>query len=93
MYLQNSYNLVNKRYKSYNVGSKIEQANAARLHGDKYFFYNCSFLGYQDTLYDHWGRHYFKDCYIEGEIDFIYGSGQSFYEVNYINYFIVKVCF
>ncbi|XP_027941366.1 putative pectinesterase 10 [Vigna unguiculata] len=82
---KNSYNLVNKRYKSYNVGSKIEQANAARLHGDKYFFYNCSFLGYQDTLYDHWGRHYFKDCYIEGEIDFIYGSGQSFYENCWIN--------
>ncbi|WVY90067.1 hypothetical protein V8G54_035581 [Vigna mungo] len=85
MYLQNSYNVVTKRYKSYNMGSQIEPANAARLHGDKYFFYNCSFLGYQDTLYDQYGRHYFKDCYIEGEVDFIYGSGQSYYENCKIN--------
>ncbi|KAK8467177.1 hypothetical protein PHAVU_008G271500 [Phaseolus vulgaris] len=82
---KNSYNVDIKTYKSYYMGSRIEPANAVRLHGDKYFFYNCSFLGYQDTLYDQYGRHYFKDCYIQGEVDFIYGSGQSYYENCWIN--------
>ena len=27
------------------------------------------------------GCHYFKDCYIQGEADFIFGSGQSYYDV------------
>ncbi|KAF3485788.1 hypothetical protein F2Q69_00056203 [Brassica cretica] len=41
---------------------------------------NCGFLGLQDTLWDVQGRHLFKNCYIEGAIDFIFGSGQSIYE-------------
>ncbi|XP_052736634.1 putative pectinesterase 10 [Vigna angularis] len=77
---KNSYNVATTKYKSYDEVSKTEPANAARLFGDKYFFHNCSFIGYQDTLYDHSGRHVFKDCYIQGEIDFIYGNGQSYYQ-------------
>ncbi|KAK6151855.1 hypothetical protein DH2020_014490 [Rehmannia glutinosa] len=38
------------------------------------------FLGAQDTLYDHLGRHYYKDCYIEGSVDFIFGNGLSLFE-------------
>ena len=64
------------------------QALAASIYGDKTFIYKCSFMGYQDTLYDANGRHYIKDCIIEGEIDFIFGDGQSYYEVNYIDYFL-----
>jgi len=63
-------------------------ALAARIYGDKSFIYNCSFMGYQDTLFDASGRHYIKNCYIEGEIDFIFGNAQSYYEVNYIDYFL-----
>ncbi|XP_047259366.1 probable pectinesterase 53 [Capsicum annuum] len=33
-----------------------------------------------NTLYDHLGRHYYKDCYIEGSVDFIFGNGLSFFE-------------
>ncbi|KAL2467094.1 putative pectinesterase 55 [Abeliophyllum distichum] len=55
-------------------------AVAARISGDKSAFYKCSFLGFQDTLYDEIGRHYFKDCTIEGAVDFIFGDGQSIYE-------------
>ncbi|XP_068487215.1 putative pectinesterase 10 [Phaseolus vulgaris] len=55
-------------------------ALAARIYGDKSFIYNCSFMGYQDTLFDASGRHYIKNCYIEGEIDFIFGNAQSYYE-------------
>ncbi|CAJ1971447.1 unnamed protein product [Sphenostylis stenocarpa] len=60
-------------------------ALAARIYGDKSFLYNSSFLGYQDTLFDANGRHYIKNCYIEGEIDFIFGAGQSYYEDCKIN--------
>lgn len=56
-------------------------APAATIYGDKASFYNCSFFGVQDTLTDAQGRHYYKSCYIEGAIDFIWGRGQSVYEV------------
>lgn len=54
---------------------------ALRITGDTAAFYGCHFVSGQDTLYDHQGRHYFKDCYIEGSIDFIFGDGLSLYEV------------
>ncbi|KAK6930565.1 Pectinesterase, catalytic [Dillenia turbinata] len=41
------------------------QAVAALINGDRASFYNCSFYGLQDTLWDNQGRHYFKDCFIE----------------------------
>ncbi|KAH8505013.1 hypothetical protein H0E87_012308 [Populus deltoides] len=58
---------------------KGEQAVALRISGDKSAFYNCRFIGFQDTLCDDKGRHLFKDCYIEGTVDYIFGSGKSLY--------------
>jgi hypothetical protein len=58
------------------------QAVALRITSDMAAFYNCAILGYQDTLYDHNGRHYFKDCFIQGSIDFIFGDGLSMYKVS-----------
>ncbi|KAE9446695.1 hypothetical protein C3L33_21437, partial [Rhododendron williamsianum] len=55
-------------------------AVAARIYGDKSSFHRCAFIGFQDTLWDVQGRHYFNSCSIEGAVDFIWGSGQSFYE-------------
>ncbi|XP_059630348.1 pectinesterase 1-like [Cornus florida] len=55
------------------------QALALRISGDKASFYNCRFLGFQDTLCDDKGRHFFKNCYIEGMGDFIFGNGKSLY--------------
>ncbi|KAL5859264.1 hypothetical protein ACOSQ4_000560 [Xanthoceras sorbifolium] len=60
--------------------SEQTQAVAAITYGDKSVFYQCSFIGLQDCLYDARGRHYFSNCYIEGGMDFIFGSGQSIYE-------------
>ncbi|KAK6138551.1 hypothetical protein DH2020_027706 [Rehmannia glutinosa] len=71
----NSYN-----YPPRKNGNPVKQAVAARISGDKSAFYECSFLGYQDTLLDDKGRHFFKLCTIEGAIDFIFGGGQSIYE-------------
>ncbi|MCO5546946.1 hypothetical protein L7F22_000385 [Adiantum nelumboides] len=56
------------------------QAVAVLLNGDMMAFYDCGFYGAQDTLFDYEGRHYFKNCYIQGSIDFIFGHGQSFFK-------------
>ncbi|KAL8456706.1 hypothetical protein ACS0TY_034811 [Phlomoides rotata] len=61
-------------------GAVGAQAVALRIAGDEAAFWGCGFFGAQDTLHDDRGRHYFKDCYIQGSIDFIFGNGKSFYE-------------
>ncbi|CAL1405601.1 unnamed protein product [Linum trigynum] len=58
---------------------KGEQALAFRIGGNMATFYNCRFHGFQDTLCDDRGWHFFKNCYIEGTVDFIFGSGTSLY--------------
>lgn len=62
-------------------GAIGKQAVAFRISADTAAFFGCRFLGAQDTLYDHLGRHYYKDCYIEGSVDFIFGNGLSLFEV------------
>lgn len=52
-----------------------------RISGNKAAFYNSKFIGFQDTLCDDKGSHFFKDCHIEGTVDFIFGSGKSLYLV------------
>ncbi|KAF4353083.1 hypothetical protein CsatB_004882 [Cannabis sativa] len=56
------------------------QAAAFRISGDKAYFSGCGFYGAQDTLLDDAGRHYFKQCYIQGSIDFIFGNARSMYK-------------
>jgi pectinesterase len=56
------------------------QAVAIKTEGDKLLFKNCSFLGRQDTLYANIGRQYFLNCYIEGDVDFIFGGAQAVFE-------------
>lgn len=56
------------------------QAVAVLLVTDKAAFYSCGFYGGQDTLFDFSGRHYFKECYFEGNIDIISGNGQSVFK-------------
>ncbi|KAL6603430.1 hypothetical protein ACP70R_043791 [Stipagrostis hirtigluma subsp. patula] len=55
-------------------------AVALRVSGDRCAFYNCRFLGWQDTLYLHRGKHYLRDCYIEGSVDFIFGNSIALLE-------------
>ncbi|CAL5084409.1 unnamed protein product [Urochloa decumbens] len=56
------------------------QAVAALVGGDKSAFYGCEFHGFQDTLCDFLGRHYFRHCLVKGGVDFVFGYGQSIYE-------------
>ncbi|XP_042462679.1 pectinesterase 31-like isoform X2 [Zingiber officinale] len=56
------------------------QAVAIRVTADRCAFYNCRFLGWQDTLYLHYGKQYLRDCYIEGSVDFIFGNSTALLE-------------
>ena len=55
-------------------------AIAMAVHATRARFRNCAFLGYQDTLYTTGNVAYFKRCYIEGAIDFIYGSSAAVFQ-------------
>ncbi|KAL0366100.1 UNVERIFIED_CONTAM: putative pectinesterase 11 [Sesamum radiatum] len=37
-------------------------------------------LSHQDTLLDDRGRHYYSNCYVEGDTDFIFGNGASIFQ-------------
>ncbi|OAY81760.1 putative pectinesterase 67 [Ananas comosus] len=59
----------------------FNQSVAAMVSGDKAAFYHCAFYSPHNTLFDHKGRHYYESCYIQGNIDFIFGRGQSIFQV------------
>ena len=70
-----------------NAAPDVAQAVAVRIDADRAVFENCRFLGNQDTLYTYGRgtRQYFKDCYIEGDVDFIFGLATAFFEDCEIN--------
>ena len=65
-----------------NNSARLGQAVALHTEGDRLTFLNCRFLGHQDTIYtgNAHCRHYFKDCYIEGTTDFIFGPSTAWFE-------------
>jgi pectin methylesterase-like acyl-CoA thioesterase len=68
------------------------QAVALRVTGDRAVFRRVRFLGHQDTLYAsgkgceseqgpcHPARQYFENCYIEGDVDFVFGDALAYFE-------------
>jgi len=75
--IQNDYHLKN---------TERSQAVALRLTADRAIIRNVRLLGAQDTLYaaskspDSPSRQYFRDCYIEGHVDFIFGDAKAFFD-------------
>ena len=65
-----------------NNAARLGQAVALHTEGDQLTFINCRFLGHQDTIYtgNAHSRQYFKDCYIEGTTDFIFGPATAWFE-------------
>lgn len=84
------------------AGDQVGQALAMYVDSDRASFYNCRFIGQQDTLFTgplppqpidrstfggpregatrRYQRQYYKHCYIEGNIDFIFGSATAVFD-------------
>ncbi|GAA2152070.1 MULTISPECIES: pectinesterase family protein [Glycomyces] len=62
------------------------QAVAVKVQGDRMVFDNVRFLGNQDTLLTDSAsattvsRQYYHDCYVEGDVDFIFGRGTAVFD-------------
>ena len=75
--IQNDYHLNN---------TERSQAVALRLTADRAVLTKVRLLGAQDTLYaasrspDSPSRQYFRDCYVEGHVDFIFGDAKAFFD-------------
>jgi len=65
-----------------NAAGPVGQAVAIIVRSDHALFNNCRFLGFQDTLYTHkaGSKQYYKNCYIEGTVDFIFGSSTAYFD-------------
>ncbi|WP_266380018.1 pectinesterase family protein [Streptomyces canus] len=62
------------------------QAVAAYTYGDRTHFENVRLLAHQDTLFVEttaltaFDRQYFRRCYIEGDVDFVFGRATAVFE-------------
>ncbi|MFI8068368.1 pectinesterase family protein [Streptomyces sp. NPDC086033] len=62
------------------------QAVAAYTYGDRTHFENVRLLAHQDTLFvettalTSFDRQYFRRCYIEGDVDFVFGRATAVFE-------------
>ena len=65
-----------------NNAAQLGQAVALHTEGDRLKFINCRILGNQGTIFTgaKFTRLYFKDCYIDGTTDFIFGPSTALFE-------------
>ena len=64
------------------AGFTAGQAVGVETDGDRAVFINCRIIGNQDILFlnSEKSRQYYKDCYIEGTTDFIFGAATAWFE-------------
>lgn len=85
-----TWNVYANHFKMENIGVRNSydgslggprQALALYASGEHHIYKNCRFYGGQDTLYVRDGSQYFENCYIEGDVDFIFGGARAvFYD-------------
>jgi pectinesterase len=65
-----------------NAGFTAGQAVALRVEGNRASFINCKMIGNQDVLFLSGSgvKQYFRDCYIEGTTDFIFGAATAVFK-------------
>ncbi|MDF2938397.1 MAG: Pectinesterase, partial [Paenibacillaceae bacterium] len=63
-----------------------ERAAAIAIEADRAEFYKSKFLSNQDTLYTGAVRIYFKDSFIEGNTDYIFGDGNVVFDNCTLNF-------
>ncbi|TYG55505.1 hypothetical protein ES288_D09G278700v1 [Gossypium darwinii] len=62
------------------AGPPGHQAVAFRATCDMVIMFNCYFNGYQDTLYAHKQKQFYRDCLISGTVDFIFEDAASVFQ-------------
>ncbi|KAL1364024.1 probable pectinesterase/pectinesterase inhibitor 54 [Arachis hypogaea] len=63
-----------------NAGPQGEQAVALYIASDRSVLFRCSIAGYQDTIYAHSLRQFYRECDIYGTIDFIFGNAAAVFQ-------------
>lgn len=64
-----------------NSSGEVGQAIALSVTSTRVLVENCNLLGNQDTLYASGiGKQFYKNCNIEGTVDFIFGSATAYFE-------------
>lgn len=62
------------------AGPEKHQAVALRISADLSALYKCVVLGFQDSLYVHSFRQFFRECDIFGTIDYIFGNAAAIFQ-------------
>ncbi|WP_316819359.1 pectinesterase family protein [Pedobacter nyackensis] len=65
-----------------NASGAVGQAVALHVEGDRFVISDSRLLGFQDTLYaaTAQSRQFYRDCYIEGTTDFIFGEATAVFQ-------------
>lgn len=76
----NDFSMVNITVE--NTTGDAPQALAINVNADRASFLNCRFLGGQDTVLTNGDgkKNFFKNCYIDGVVDFIFGGNRAVFD-------------